>query len=266
MPVAPWLVRRGRRQRQPGDRGPRHGAGVGRGRRRAAAVPGPGAGRRARWRPSGGEFMADETGVFAAHRTRERADVIVDGTGGGRRSCVRRSDGVFWLTARAIPVHLDGAALRSGDRDCRCRRLAVTVGHRLPGHDPPQLPDRLLGAGPVRALDAHHRRRLAVGQVERDPRRAGRQVDRDDLRPLVLAPAVAVDHDQPVRVRLDPGPQQAVQQREGQQPEHQQGAALEQREPLPGLGVEGEPREHADDEQPGADRRCRRPAGPAGAR
>ena len=117
---------------------------------------------------------------------------------------------------------------------------------------------------PVRALDAHDRRGLAVGQVERHPGRTGRQVDRDDLRPLVLAPAVAVDHDQPVRVRLDPGPQQAVEQRERQQPQHEQRAALEQREPLPGLGVEREPRERADDEQPGTDRDADDPRARAG--
>ena len=44
-----------------------------------------------------------------------------------------------------------------------------------------------------------------------DPRRAGRQVDRDHLGPLEVAAAVAVDHDQPLGLGDHPGADQREQ-------------------------------------------------------
>ena len=234
VPVAPWLVVEGVGSGNPVDRGPRDRARLGRGRRRPAAGPRPGARRPGDARPMWRQFMADETaGLRRATGRSSGPTCWSTGRAPGRPSCVRR----------AQSPDIDWRATIS-----RSSRTASSA------------------RGAVRALDAHHRRRLAVGQVEGHPGRARRQVHRDDLRPVVLPAAVAVDHDQPVRVRLDPGPQQAVEQRERQQPQHQQRAALEQREPLPGLGVEREPRERADDEQPGADRDADDPRRRAGAR
>ena len=71
-----------------------------------------------------------------------------------------------------------------------------------------------------------------------DPRRARRQVDRDDLRPLVLAAAVAVDDDQPVGVRPTRERASAKPAAKTSSPRTTSGAALEEREPVPGLVVE----------------------------
>ena len=69
---------------------------------------------------------------------------------------------------------------------------------------------------------------LAVGEVQGHPGRARGQPGGDDLGPLVLVAAVAVDHHQPVGVGDRTGPdQRAASGAEVDQPEDDQRAALE---------------------------------------
>ena len=134
------------------------------------------------------------------------------GTPGGRLPVESAPHG---SGSRLTPTGSATGATATGVRTTGTRSPGLLVARALVDQRP-QLAAAVLARRAVGALDAHHGGRVAVGEVEGDPRRARWEVDADHLRPFVLVASVAVDHDQAVHLRVHAGPDQRVERAEAE--------------------------------------------------